>query len=158
MGVRRQSRYLPDLDFGKWLKEKRAARGMSQGDLAYAAGLSPAGGDSLISNIERGSTKAPAWTTWVLLCRALGCDERTGEDLPHPIATAPVEWELRDESGKVIEDAGPFDFHARFKPGTKLEVRYRGRSGWLELTQDGARYLWLPRAHRKTDKKRGGKK
>jgi len=55
--------------FGQWLRQTREARGMSQGDLAEAAGCST----SFLSKVEGGS-KTPGADSLTLLARALGQD------------------------------------------------------------------------------------
>ena len=64
-----QSRPTTPLPFGQWLRQVREARGLSQGDLAEAAGCST----SFLSKVE-GGYKMPGAESLTLLARALGQD------------------------------------------------------------------------------------
>src|SRR5258708_6149860 len=67
--------------FGKVLRDKRVARGLTQEELAARAQLSP----RAISDLERGRKLAPRWSTVRLLTAAL---ELTSEDAAEFAAAA----------------------------------------------------------------------
>lgn len=69
---------------GERIKQRRAHRGWSQGELARQAGIDP----SLLSRIESGATDDPRMFTLMALARALQCsiDHLIGfyDDIPAP--------------------------------------------------------------------------
>ena len=85
-------------EFGSRLRKIREARGLSQSELARAAGLHP----SLISRMERGERSTPAHGTVVSLAKVLNvtAEQLTGEGplLPQP----PQESEGVDEVLHII--------------------------------------------------------
>lgn len=85
------------MTFGDWVAEQRMLQGVSQGQLAQAAGVSM----QSISNIETGRTPNPRPSTRRRIEQALG------EDLPAPIAS----MQTRESEIEGIGEYQDFDPH-----------------------------------------------